>query len=135
MNAIAHGVDIVEISRIREMLAEHPDRFVERVFTEHESARSAGKRRAEHLAARFAAKEAVMKALGTGLADGISWTEIEVVSLPTGEPTLRLTGRAAAIAKRRGISAWLISLSHVELMAIASVIGLGSPPKAAPRRA
>jgi holo-[acyl-carrier protein] synthase len=124
MNAIAHGVDIVEVSRIREMIAAHPRRFVARVFTEHESARSAGRRRAEHLAARFAAKEAVMKALGTGLSDGIAWTDIEVVSLPTGAPSVRLHGRAAEIASDRGIDDWLISLSHIETVALASVIAL-----------
>lgn len=130
MHAIAHGVDIIEVARVRDMLADHPQRFVERVFTEHEAARSTGKRRAEHLAARFAAKEAVMKALATGLTAGIAWTEIEVVSLPSGAPTVRLTGRAAAIAQQQGITAWLISLSHIEAIAMASVIGVGEPPKA-----
>ncbi|MBL9001902.1 MAG: holo-ACP synthase [Phycisphaerae bacterium] len=129
MHTIAHGVDIVEVARIRAMLKAHPRRFVARVFTEHESARSAGRRRAEHLAARFAAKEAVMKALGTGLTGGIAWTEIEVVTLPSGAPSLRLSGRAAEIARGLGIRAWLVSLSHVESLAMASVIGIGNPAK------
>lgn len=129
MHPIAHGIDVVEIQRITEMLEAHPTRFVNRVFTTHESARARGRRRAEHLAVRFAAKEAVMKALGTGLADGITWKDIEVVTLPSGRPTLKLTGRAAAIATRQGIGGWLVSLSHVALVAVASVIAISKPPR------
>ncbi|MBS0196924.1 MAG: holo-ACP synthase [Planctomycetes bacterium] len=125
MHAIAHGVDIIEVARIRAMLDEHGDRFLERVFTKGESDYCTGVRRPERLAARFAAKEAVMKALGTGLADGVSWQHIEVVSRPTGEPTVVLSGEALRVSERKGIASWLISLSHVERMAIASVIGVG----------
>jgi phosphopantetheine--protein transferase-like protein len=78
----------------------------------------------ERLAARFAGKEAVLKALGTGLADGISWHDVEIVALATGQPSVRLSGRAAAIAQQRGIHAWVVSLSHTHEMAMASVIGM-----------
>jgi holo-[acyl-carrier protein] synthase len=131
VDVLRHGVDLVEVARIAAMLDEHGERFLSRCFTSGERAASGvdgervSRRRGEHLAARFAAKEAVMKALGTGLSSGISWTEIEVVTLATGEPTLLLTGQAAAIASQRGIASWVISLSHTDSMAIASVIGLG----------
>ena len=128
MNAVAHGIDLVEIDRISRMIADHGDRFLERVFTDAERAYAADsdKRRDERLAARFAAKEAALKAIGTGWRSGISWTDIEVVSTPSGAPELRVAGQAAVIAGQRGIGSWLVSLSHTEHAAIASVIGLAS---------
>ncbi len=126
MNVVAHGVDVVKVTRIAEMRRDHGEAFLSRCFTAGERgyALSMTRRTDEHLAARFAAKEAVMKALGTGLTQGIGWTEIEVVREPSGQPRLALSGRAAAVAAERGIGAWLISLSHTEDAAIASVIGL-----------
>lgn len=127
MNARAHGVDLVSVHRIAEMLRDHGERFEARCFTADESAYAGSmpRRRAEHLAARFAAKEAVLKALGTGLSGGIAWTDIEVVRDGAGRPGLRLTGAAAEHADRLGIKSWLISLSHAGESALASVIGLG----------
>lgn len=126
MEIIGHGIDIVSVARIGAMVTDHPDRFLERCFTADErDYQSGSKRYHEHIAARFAAKEAVMKALGTGLADGIGWTEIEVVRSARGEPGLRLYGRAAEIAVERGIHRWFISLSHTTDMAIASVLAIG----------
>ncbi|HYE60431.1 MAG TPA: holo-ACP synthase [Phycisphaerales bacterium] len=123
---LAHGIDMVEVARIRAMLERHAERFLERVFTKDEAAYAADhQRRPEHLAARFAAKEAVLKALGTGWSNGVAWTEIEVCREPSGRPTLRLTGRAASLAQDRGISEWLISITHTEQLACASVIALG----------
>ncbi|MBX3385053.1 MAG: holo-ACP synthase [Phycisphaeraceae bacterium] len=124
MPIVGHGVDLVETARIEQMLAEHGDRFLERCFTHHErtTAEPDNRRRFEHLAARFAAKEAAMKALGTGLADGISWTDVEVFRTPTGAPELRVTGRAHEIARARGIHRWHVSLSHTDNAAMASVI-------------
>lgn len=126
MQLIAHGVDLVNVRRIAEMLRDHGDQFLKRCFTlaEAEYAMSMPKRRAEHLAARFAAKEAVMKALGTGLAGGISWTDIEVTREGSGRPGLRLSGVSLQHAQRLGINSWLISLSHTDDHAIASVIAL-----------
>lgn len=129
MNAIAHGIDLVDIARIERMLADHGDRFLQRVFTplEQQYAQAGGMRGAERLAARFAAKEAVLKALGTGLRSGMSWTEIEVGILPSGAPTLVTTGCVDAVARERTIASWLISLSHSGGFAVASVIGVSSP--------
>lgn len=123
MRIVGHGIDLVENARIAAVLADHEERFLERVFTLAEQAyRADSRRRTEHLAARFAAKEAAMKALGTGLASGITWTEVEVQSGPTGAPTLRLHGRAAEVAAGLGITTWHLSLSHTDTHAMASVI-------------
>lgn len=123
MRIIGHGIDIVSVARIARLVADHHDNFLDRCFTPAERAYQQSSRRYhEHLAARFAAKEAVMKALGTGFSDGISWPEIEVISTSTGAPRLTLHGRAAQIAIERGIHHWHISLSHTDDTAIASVI-------------
>lgn len=128
MPILGHGIDIVEIARIEGMLREHPERFLERVFTPGERAYADGnpRRRAEHLAARFAAKEAAFKALGTGWAEGVSWTEAEVVREASGAPSLAVHGRFAALASAKGISRWWLSLSHTEGHAFASVIAEGA---------
>jgi holo-[acyl-carrier protein] synthase len=90
------GSDLCDIRRIAKTLDRHGDRFTHRVFTEGERARcDRRKARAEGYARRFAAKEACSKALGTGLSDGVFWRDMEVVNLPSGQPTLRLTGGAA----------------------------------------
>jgi holo-[acyl-carrier protein] synthase len=130
MRIIGHGVDIVAIARIGAMLEEHGDRFVERCFTEAERryAESGARRRAERYAARFACKEAVLKALGTGLRSGIAWTDIEIVNEPSGRPQLRLSGRCAELAAEHGIVRWSVSLSHAGEpggFAVASVIASG----------
>ncbi len=126
MFPLAHGVDLVKISRIEEMLARHEDRFLERCFTAGEREYAGDhRRRAEHLAARFAAKEAAMKALGTGLMGGVCWTDFEVVRQATGQPTLVVTGVARQIADGQGITGWLISLTHTDTDALASVIAVG----------
>lgn len=125
MSVLAHGVDIVEVSRIGAMVAEHGEHFLERVFTQGEREYAhASKRRDEHLAGRFAAKEAVLKALGTGWSQGIAWTDIEVTRGPAGEPGVRLSGKAKSIADSLGIGRWVLSLSHTENYAVASAIGL-----------
>ncbi len=129
---IVHGIDLVEIARIQKLLDDHGDRFLDRVFTAQERAYAdaGGVRRVERLAARFAAKEALLKAIGTGLRSGMSWTDIEVCTLPSGEPFIAATGRVAEVASMRGISRWLLSLSHTGGLAMASVIGVSdSPPK------
>ena len=128
MKLIGHGIDLVEISRIDEMLREHGERFLVRVFTHHERSYAAtgGRQQAERLAARFAAKEAVLKALGTGLSGSIAWTEIEVHMLASGAPTIALTGGVAEVARKQGIDHWLVSLTHTGGMAMASVIASSS---------
>lgn len=126
MGVVAHGIDLVEVARIGAMVDRHGERFLSRVFTEGERAYSEGKaRRDEHLAARFAAKEAVLKALGCGWSRGVAWTDVEVTRKPTGEPGVALHGKAAEIAVERGIGSWLISLSHGAGVAHASAVALG----------
>jgi len=124
MPILGHGVDIVDTDRIARMLDEHGERFLVRCFTQDERDYAAAhpKRRDEHLAARFAAKEAVLKALGTGWSGGIGWTDVEVVRDTDGPPTVRLHGEAAMIAKRQGVQTWWLSLSHIHSHAIASAI-------------
>ncbi|HEU0022691.1 MAG TPA: holo-ACP synthase [Dehalococcoidia bacterium] len=116
---LATGVDIIEISRVRRVLERYADRFQQRVFTSGEIAYCQG--RAPNLAARFAAKEATMKALGTGVR-GVSWKEIEVVRQPSGAPSIQLYGRAQARAQRLGVTEIALSLSHSQEFAVAFVV-------------
>ena len=120
MQDVSVGVDVIEIERVAATLARFGDRFLERVFTEGETAYCRG--RAPQLAARFAAKEAVMKALGTGTR-GVGWREVEVTRKRTGEPGITLHGRAAERAASLGIDRIAVSLSHSRHYAVASVIG------------
>ncbi len=123
MAIIGHGIDAVEVARIGRLLDERGERFGERCFTGAERAYAdSSRRRIEHYAARFAAKEAVMKALGTGWAQGVGWTDIEVTRDDAGRPGVRLHGVAAEIAGRLGITRWSISLTHTGTVAVASVI-------------
>ena len=117
----AVGIDMVEIERVRRVLERHPQRFRERVYTEAEAAVSRG--RIHDLAARFAAKEAVMKALGTG-ARGIAWREIEILPDRRGKPLVYLYGRARTRAQYIGLEAVDVSLTHSREYAIASAVGV-----------
>lgn len=134
MVVIGHGVDLTEVARIERMLVEHGDRFRERVFTETERryAEAGGRRAAERYAARFAAKEAAFKALGTGWRSGIGWTDAEVVHGADGAPSLRVHGALAQAAAERGVTLWRVSLSHTDHLAMASVLA-GRPAAAAAR--
>jgi holo-[acyl-carrier protein] synthase len=126
MTILGHGVDIVEVARIDRIRREHGERFLERCFTPAEREYAAARKRgSESLAGRFAAKEAVLKALGTGWRDGIAWTDVEVVVIPSGQPEVRLCGVAAQTARKLGITGWLLSLSHTEAYAVASAIAVG----------
>jgi holo-[acyl-carrier protein] synthase len=127
MRIIGHGVDVVEIARIERMLGEHGARFIERCFTDDERryCESQPRRRAEHYAARFAAKEAVAKALGTGIASGVTWRGIEIAADPGGKPRVRLHGETAQAAGHLGASDWEVSLTHAAGFALASAIALG----------
>jgi holo-[acyl-carrier protein] synthase len=116
----AVGIDIIEIARVRRVLEHHQGRFLERVYTPLEIAFCRG--RLPELAARFAAKEAVMKALGTGVR-GIKWRDIEVLPNPRGKPLIALYGTAAARAEAIGLHELDVSLSHSRAYAIAAVVG------------
>ena len=126
MPILGHGIDIVETARIRALVENHADHFLDRVFTAAEQTYCSKnpKRYFEHLAGRFAAKEAVLKVLGTGWRGGIAWTDVEVTKEPSGQPKIVLTGECERIARERGISRWHISISHIETHATASAIGL-----------
>ena len=122
MPIVGHGVDIVEVARIAEMRERHTDRFLERCFTRAEQAYAADnpKRTDEHLAGRFAAKEAALKAIGTGWRSGIAWTDLEIVLEPSGAPRLRVTGRAGEIARDMGVTRWHVYISHTDRDATAA---------------
>ncbi|MBL8745907.1 MAG: holo-ACP synthase [Phycisphaerae bacterium] len=123
MPIVGHGIDLVHVPRIRAMLQEHADRFRARCFTPRElAAADATARHAEFLAGRFAAKEATLKALGTGWRHGIAWTDIEVVPDNQGRPTLQLTGQAARFAGSINVVRWSLSITHTADFAIASAI-------------
>ncbi len=126
MPIVGHGIDIVETARIKQMVEEHGQRFLDRCFTPAEQAYCARstKRYFEHLAGRFAAKEAVLKVLGTGWRGGIAWTDIDVVKELSGQPKVALTGECARIAAEQGIARWHLSISHIETHATASAIGV-----------
>ncbi len=118
------GVDLISISRVETTLERHGDRFLERVFTADEVRYARG--RPAELAARFAAKEAVAKALGVGVRmmapGGIGWREAEIVGDRWGKPLVRLSGRAAERADELGLREWAVSLSHTDDHALAFVV-------------
>ncbi len=116
------GVDIIEIERIARALERWGERFLRHVYTDAEVAFCRG--RTPELAARFAAKEAISKALGTGI-NGIHWCEMEVLPDPLGKPLVRLYGKAAARAESLGLSEFAVSLSHSRDFAVASVVAVG----------
>jgi holo-[acyl-carrier protein] synthase len=117
------GIDAVEIARIERSINRFGKRFLDRVFLEAEQTYCLRKRRsAESFAARFAAKEAAAKALGTGISHGVNWLEIEVVRAQSGRPSLRFHGRAGQIAERMGVVRSALSLTHTGELAMASVV-------------
>lgn len=121
-------MDIVGVDRVERLVTENPD-ILPTLFTEKEIAYCRGKRRCyEHMAARFAGKEAVLKAFGTGLGTRMRWTDVEIVNEATGRPRVRLSGEVAAWAQRWGLqddAALDISLSHTNGLAIAAVAVYG----------
>jgi holo-[acyl-carrier protein] synthase len=120
---VGTGIDIAEVPRIRQAMDRHGDRFLKRIFTAEEIRYCTSKANAvERLAARFAAKEAGMKAIGTGWRRGVTWKDLEVVRYPGQRPQLRLSGKAAEIALDLGCKTTHLSLSHTAEQAIAHVI-------------
>ncbi len=117
------GIDLAEVSRIREAIERHGQRFIQRIYTEKEIAyveRKANKY--ERYAARFAAKEAGMKAVGTGWKRGVRWRDFEVTNLPSGRPTLQLHGEAAKFAEQLGVRNIALSITHTAAEGMAIVI-------------
>lgn len=116
---IAVGIDIIEVERVRKVYEKHGERFLQRVFTELEVRQCRGK--VTRLASRFAAKEAISKALGTGL-HGVAWREMEIVQIRSGRPTVRLHGQAKARAELLGISAFDVSMADLAQFSIAVAV-------------
>ena len=120
---IGMGVDIAEVERIRAAIDRHGETFLRRLFTQRErSYCEQFRNKYERYAGRFAAKEAAMKALGTGWRRGVRWVDLEVVREASGRPTLALTGEAAKIAERLGVKHIALSITHTASQALAQVI-------------
>jgi len=120
---VGTGIDIAEPARVRAAAERYGRRFLERVFTEKEIVYCERKRNKwERYAARFAAKEAAMKALGTGWRRGVRWRDFEVTNLPGGRPTLALSGQAGKFGRRQGVRRIALSLTHAEQFVLAQVI-------------
>jgi len=120
---VGTGVDIVEIPRIEQALNRYGERFSRRVYTPGEIAYCENfKNQAERYAARFAAKEAAFKALGTGWREGVRWLDVEVKHQPSGKPELLLNGRAGEIARELGVTRSAVSISHADRYVVAQVI-------------
>jgi holo-[acyl-carrier protein] synthase len=120
---IGTGIDLCEVDRMRQAIERHGNRFLRRIFTQREIQYVERKfNRFERYAARFAAKEAGMKALGTGWHGGITWHDFEVANLPSGKPTLRLSGRAAEVAAGLGVTSVALSLTHTKETGMAFVV-------------
>jgi len=120
---VGSGIDLAEIGRIQQSMERYGKRFLDRIYTAAEQAYCLRKRKAaESFAARFAAKEAGAKALGTGISYGVNWLEIEVVREHSGRPTLKFHGRAAEMAARLGATRAALSITHTNDLAMASVV-------------
>jgi holo-[acyl-carrier protein] synthase len=133
MKVVGIGTDIIECLRIAQMIERHGDLFINRVFTPHEIRYCSSRKQAtQHYAGRWAAKEAVLKALGTGWRKGISWRDIEVRNDGLGKPVVGLRGGARDLIERNGIHEMLVSISHCRSHAMAYALALG-PDEEAPK--
>jgi holo-[acyl-carrier protein] synthase len=125
MKIVAHGIDLVDFPRIRQMTKRHGKRFLDRVFTHAEQTYAkTNKNSIEKLAGRFAAKEAVLKLMGTGWTGKIAWTDIEITNNPLGQPQVKLSGEVKKIAQKLAIKNISISITHTANFAIASAVAL-----------
>jgi holo-[acyl-carrier protein] synthase len=125
MEIVAHGIDLVDCPRIEQMIQRHGERFVKKVFTAAEQAYAeTNKNEVEKLAGRFAAKEAVLKLVGTGWRGKIAWTDIEIINNAAGQPEVNLNGEVRIIAEQLGIKHISVSITHTANFAIASAVAL-----------
>jgi holo-[acyl-carrier protein] synthase len=125
MEKILHGIDLVDFPRIEEMIDRHGNHFLDRIFTQTEQQQaSVMKNRIERLAGRFAAKEAILKLLGTGWRGKIAWTDIEIVNNQFGQPLVTLSGEVKKIASKIGVRDISLSITHTANFVIASAVGL-----------
>ena len=126
MTISGHGIDLVECSRIARILESHRQRFLDRVLTTAEQAQASRYRDPiPFIAGRWAAKEAILKMIGTGWRDQIAWTDMEILPDKLGQPMVALSGETARIARQKGIHRVLLSITHTKHQAMASAIGLG----------
>ncbi len=126
MRIIGHGIDMVDIARIQSRLGSPEGTWAERVYSPDEREQAdPPPRHARYFAGRFAGKEAVAKALGTGFSGEVTWREIELLRSPSGAPQVRLTGGALEAAADLGVTGWLISISYCGGLAMASAIAIG----------
>jgi holo-[acyl-carrier protein] synthase len=117
------GVDLCEVDRLEAAIARHGERFLARIYTKQERAYCDSKlNRMERLAGRFAAKEAAMKAIGTGWRRGVGWRDFEVTRADSGQPIIRFHGAARKIAEELGVTRALVSITHIKSMAMAQVV-------------
>ena len=127
MNVVAIGTDIVDCIRIAQMIERHGEQFICRVYTSTEIGYCSSRKSAtQHFSGRWAAKEAILKVLGTGWSPNIKWRDIEIVNDATGKPSVNLSGGARDVAKSKGIADVMISISHCRTHATAYAIGLGN---------
>ena len=125
MAVIGYGIDVVEVARIKAELESPMKKWAEKVYSDDERAQAdAPPGDARYFAGRFAGKEAVAKALGTGFSGKVTWSGIEILRLPSGAPTVRLSGGALEQAQCLGVTGWVVSISHCGGLAIASVIAV-----------
>ena len=130
MNIVGHGIDVVDIAKIRRWIEDSRHPLVPRCFLQAELDEiGEGVNRIERLAGRFAAKEAVLKAIGTGFGAGVAFTDVMIRRAPGAAPEVRLSGGAAQAATALGVTAWKLSISHAGGLAMASVLALGMEPQ------
>ena len=126
MSLIGIGIDVVEVGRIQSSLDEFGERFLNRIFTENEQIYCKKQKRPElHYAARFAAKEAIAKAFGTGIGKEIGWLDMEIGRRATGEPMVKLSDEAEKYARSRGVTQVMVSLTHAKHYAAANAVVMG----------
>ncbi len=126
MNILGIGTDIIECPRIGKMIEQHGELFLRRVYTEREIRYCQARKHAiEHFAGRWAAKEAILKAIGTGWSRGIAWTDLEVRNAPGGQPKVLVGGGAKEAARERGIGDIMVSISHCRTYATAYALAIG----------
>jgi holo-[acyl-carrier protein] synthase len=132
MNILGIGTDVVEVLRIAQMIERHGELFIQRVYTPFEiDYCNARKAATQHFAGRWAAKEAILKALGTGWARGISWTDMEIRNDEAGRPSVRLGGGAREVCEKLGIGDILVTISHCRTHATAFAIAIGRAEESA----
>ena len=134
MNVVGHGIDLVDVAKIRRWVEDSRDPFIPRCFVQAELDEIGdGVHRIEHLAGRFAAKEAVLKAIGTGFGAGVAFTDVVIQRAPGTAPEVRLSGGAARAAAALGVTTWQLSISHDGGIAMASALALAVEPQSASR--